>query len=184
MGRNREKGRNREMGRNRDQYNIARVGNGIPGNSGVVWNGWSGKVESRMGWQSGKNIRNVRNVGNGLGKNMVCDRDGGKSFLKLLVSIENNPDKWVTGEHVNVPFTATAYKAKHCVHLKCIMDFETKTCKHSLSPQTYAQICLVSLFQPVPGPVLICLFRKHARVSKEGAAQASNISNTEIEAAK
>ena len=38
-------GRNREMGRNGDQDNIARVGNGIPGNSGVVWNGWSG-----MGW--------------------------------------------------------------------------------------------------------------------------------------
>jgi hypothetical protein len=31
---------------------------------------------------------------------------------------------------------------------------------------------------------LISLFRKHAKVSGEGAAQASNISDTEIEAAK
>ena len=37
------------MGSYRDQHNIARVGNGIPGNSGVVWNGmdrveWDGRV--------------------------------------------------------------------------------------------------------------------------------------------
>ena len=45
-----KKGRNREKGRNGDQDNIDRIGNGILGNSGVVWSGWSGLVESRMGW--------------------------------------------------------------------------------------------------------------------------------------
>ena len=63
-------GRNREKGRNRDQDNIARIGN-----SRVVWNGWSGLVESRMGWQGGKNIGNIGNIGNGLGKNMVYDNE-------------------------------------------------------------------------------------------------------------
>ena len=90
-GRNGEKGKNGEKGRNGNQDNIDRIGNRILGNSGVVWSGWSGKVEpgmgwiewnemdrvewdgqsgmgwmeSRMGWWGGKNIRN------GLGKNMV-----------------------------------------------------------------------------------------------------------------
>ena len=36
--------------------------------SGMEW------MESGMGWQGRKNIRNIRNIGNGLGKNMVYDR--------------------------------------------------------------------------------------------------------------
>ena len=34
-----------------------------------------------------------------------------------------------------VPFTATAYKAKYCAHLKFIMDFEKKTCNADISPR-------------------------------------------------
>jgi hypothetical protein len=42
----------------------------------------------------------------------------------------------------------------------------------------------VCLYLTAVVTVLIFLFRKHAKVSGEGVAQASNISDTEIEAAK
>jgi hypothetical protein len=93
----------------------------------------------------------------------------------------------VTGEHVDVPFTAAAYKAKYHAHLKRLMDFEKKTreadiiprlLRHMLKAARYVLcICFTKLlFNP--------LYRKHAKVSGEGAPQASNISEAEIEAAK
>ena len=48
-------------------------------------------------------------------------------MVLTLIQIENNLDEWITGEHIDVPFTATAYKAKYCAHLKFIMDFKKKT---------------------------------------------------------
>jgi Domain of unknown function (DUF6532) len=60
------------------------------------------------------------------------------SFLTRIhdfQQIENNFDEWVTGEHVDVPFTATAYKAKYRCHLKRIMEFEKKTREEEIVPR-------------------------------------------------
>ncbi|KAF8972033.1 hypothetical protein BDZ97DRAFT_1901252 [Flammula alnicola] len=84
--------------------------------------------------------------------------------------IENNLDEWVTGEHVDVPFTAAAYKAKYRTHLKRIMDFEKKTCEADIIPRLLRHMLKAA--------------RKHAKVSEEGAPQVANISDAEIEAAK
>ena len=93
----------------------------------------------------------------------------------------------MTGEHIDVPFTAAAYKAKYRAHLKHLMDFEKKTrdaeiipclLRHMLKAAQYVLcICFTK-------PLLNALYRKHAKVSEEGAPQASNISEAEIEAAK
>lgn len=48
-------------------------------------------------------------------------------YYLTFFQIKNNLDKWLTSEHVDVPFTATAYKAKYNAHLKFITDFEKKT---------------------------------------------------------
>lgn len=52
-----------------------------------------------------------------------------------MLQIQNNLDEWVTGEHVDVPFTATAYKAKYRAHLKFIIDFEKKTHDANIIPR-------------------------------------------------
>jgi hypothetical protein len=44
-------------------------------------------------------------------------------------------DEWVTGEHVDVPFTTTAYKPKFRAHLKRLMDFEKKTREADIIPR-------------------------------------------------
>ena len=56
-------------------------------------------------------------------------------MVLTLIHIENNIDEWSTGEHNDVPFTATAYKAKYCAHLKFIMDFEKKTREANIIPR-------------------------------------------------
>ena len=57
------------------------------------------------------------------------------NYLLTMLQIQNNLDEWVTGEHVDVPFTATAYKAKYRAHLKFIIDFEKKTHDANIIPQ-------------------------------------------------
>lgn len=107
-------------------------------------------------------------------------------FNKFL-QIENNLDEWITGEHVDVPFTTTAYKAKYRAHLLFITDFEKKTRDADIIPRLLKHMLKVARYvHYVPTSVVQCLFlyRKHAKVSGEGAPQASNISNDEIEAAK
>ncbi|KAF8970182.1 hypothetical protein BDZ97DRAFT_1652999 [Flammula alnicola] len=84
--------------------------------------------------------------------------------------IENNLDEWVTGEHVDVPFTATAYKAKYRTHLKRITDFEKKTSDADIIPRLLRHMLKVA--------------RKHAKVSEEGAPEVTNISDADVEAAK
>ena len=58
------------MGRNGDQDNLDRIGNGIQGNSGVVWNGWSGLVEYRMGWMEWNGMDGVWNGMDGVWNGM------------------------------------------------------------------------------------------------------------------
>lgn len=55
--------------------------------------------------------------------------------LTLHQQIKNNLKKWVTGEHVDVPFMATAYKAKYCAHLKHVTEFEKKTHEADIIPR-------------------------------------------------
>jgi hypothetical protein len=55
----------------------------------------------------------------------------------LIFQIENNFDEWVTGEHIDVPFTTTAYKAKYRTHLKRITDFEKKTHEANIIPRLF-----------------------------------------------
>jgi len=49
--------------------------------------------------------------------------------------IENNLDEWVTGEHVDVLFSANAYKKKYHSHLKRLTDFDEKTCNADIIPR-------------------------------------------------
>ena len=44
-------------------------------------------------------------------------------------------DKWVTGEHVHVPFTTSAYKPKFIAHRKRIIEFEKKTLEADIIPR-------------------------------------------------
>jgi hypothetical protein len=91
-------------------------------------------------------------------------------YLFYFFQIENNFDEWITGEHIDVPFTAAAYREKYRAHLKRITDFEKKTREANIIPRLLRHMLKSA--------------RKHAKVSGEGAAQASTISDTEIEAAK
>lgn len=61
-------------------------------------------------------------------------------FLTNTCQIENNLDEWVTGEHVDVPFTATTYKSKYCAHFKRITDFEKKTHNANIIPRLLKHI--------------------------------------------
>jgi hypothetical protein len=93
----------------------------------------------------------------------------------------------VTGEHVDVPFTAAANKVKYRAHLKHLMDFEKKTREADIVPRLLRHMlkaarCVLCIC--FTKPLLNPLYRKHAKVSDEGALQASNISEAEIEAAK
>ena len=65
-----------------------------------------------------------------------------------------------------------------------ILKKNTRSRYHPLSAQAYAQGGLVSSLLPGVVTVVLTFSSKHAKVSREGALQASNISNAEIEAAK
>ena len=54
---------------------------------------------------------------------------------EFRVQIENNLDKWVTGEHVSVAFSQTAYEQKYVSHLKHLEDFNEKTKELDIIPQ-------------------------------------------------
>ena len=60
------------------------------------------------------------------------------------LQIENNLDEWVTGEHVDVAFTATAYKAKYVAHLQFIMDFQKKTHEADIIPRLLTHMLKVA----------------------------------------
>ena len=62
------------------------------------------------------------------------------------LQIKNNLDKWVTGDHVDVPFTATAYKAKYSAHLKFITDFEKKTRDANIIPCLFKHMLKVARY--------------------------------------
>ena len=79
-------------------------------------------------------------------------------YLTLALQIENNLDEWVTGEHVDVPFTTMAYKAKYCAHLKRITDFEKKTREADIIPRLLKHMLKAARYvycKPVPNAVLI-----------------------------
>jgi hypothetical protein len=53
----------------------------------------------------------------------------------FFIQIENNLDEWVTGEHVAVPFSQTAYEEKYIMHVKRLNDFDEKTKESNIIPR-------------------------------------------------
>lgn len=53
----------------------------------------------------------------------------------IRVQIENNLDEWVTGEHVSVAFSQTAYEQKYLTHLKRLKDFNERTMESDIVPR-------------------------------------------------
>ena len=51
------------------------------------------------------------------------------------VQIENNLDEWVTGEHISVAFSQTAYEQKYIAHLKRLKDFDERTKESGIVPR-------------------------------------------------
>ena len=47
-------------------------------------------------------------------------------MILTCCQIKNNLNEWVTGEHIDVAFTAAAYKTKYRTHLKHITDLRRK----------------------------------------------------------
>lgn len=56
------------------------------------------------------------------------------SFIPVS-QVENCLDEWQTGEHVDVPFTAAAYKPKFTAHLKQLIAFDDKTKESDIVPR-------------------------------------------------
>ena len=61
-------------------------------------------------------------------------------FVLTYQQTENCIDEWQTGEHVDVQFTATAYKHKFNAHLKQIIEFEKKTQESEIIPRLLKHI--------------------------------------------
>ena len=51
------------------------------------------------------------------------------------VQIENNLNEWVTGEHISIAFSQTAYEQKYLTHLKCLRDFDKRMKDSNIVPQ-------------------------------------------------
>lgn len=49
--------------------------------------------------------------------------------------MENNLDEWVTGDHVPVSFSQSAYEQKYITHLKRLKEFDEKTKDLNIVPQ-------------------------------------------------
>jgi hypothetical protein len=61
------------------------------------------------------------------------------NFLMMVppdsnLQTENCIDEWKTSEHVDVQFTAAAYKYKFNLHLKKIIEFRKKTQESDIIP--------------------------------------------------
>ncbi|EDR04612.1 uncharacterized protein LACBIDRAFT_330425 [Laccaria bicolor S238N-H82] len=64
-----------------------------------------------------------------------------KITMALVITVaESCIDEWQTGEHVDVQFTATAYKHKFNAHLKQIIEFEKKTQESKIIPRLLKHI--------------------------------------------
>ena len=50
------------------------------------------------------------------------------------VQIENNLDEWVTGKHISIAFSQTAYEQKYLMHLKRLRDFDERTKDSNIVP--------------------------------------------------
>ncbi|KIJ90043.1 hypothetical protein K443DRAFT_117190, partial [Laccaria amethystina LaAM-08-1] len=80
-------------------------------------------------------------------------------------------DEWQTGEHVDVPFTAAAYKLKFTTHLKQLIMFDDKTKASDIVP------CILEH--------MLKMARKHAKVvDAPEAAEAIQFTEDDVEVAK
>ncbi|KIK04876.1 hypothetical protein K443DRAFT_4235 [Laccaria amethystina LaAM-08-1] len=86
----------------------------------------------------------------------------------VLTVIDNCLDEWQTGEHVDVQFSAAAYKNKFIAHLKRLEDFAEKTKDANIFSYR-----------------LMTVSRKHAKADDAPQViQAARVTEDEVEAAK
>ena len=110
------------------------------------------------------------------------------SFIPFL-RVENCLDKWQTGEHVNVPFTAAAYKHKFTAHLKQHITFEDKTKESDIVPHLLKHMLKMARYVLVAQGVFP---HPHPHLFKETwkvidtleATQAIQITEDDVKAAK
>ena len=104
--------------------------------------------------------------------------------------IENNLDEWVTGEHISVAFSQTAYEQKYLAHIKRLKDFDERTKEANILPRIRKH--LLKMARYVTRAILLVtylmfddLYRKHAKVDDAGAkSKPAELSQDNIEAAK
>ncbi|RDB18461.1 hypothetical protein Hypma_000275 [Hypsizygus marmoreus] len=99
--------------------------------------------------------------------------DGGITLVVLalvIVVIECCLHEWQTGEHVDVPFSASVYHDRFLAHLKTLQEFEAKTKDMDIMLRLRRHILKVA--------------RKHAKVDDAPAAQTVQLAETDFEAAK
>ncbi|EDR11598.1 uncharacterized protein LACBIDRAFT_324274 [Laccaria bicolor S238N-H82] len=88
-----------------------------------------------------------------------------------ITVVENCLDEWQTGEHVDVPFTAAAYKPKFTTNLKQLIMFDDKTKESDIVPRLLKH--------------MLKMARKHAKVTDAlEVAQAIQFTEDDVEAAK
>ncbi|KAI0683263.1 hypothetical protein BC835DRAFT_1478509 [Cytidiella melzeri] len=98
--------------------------------------------------------------------------DGGIPLVTMalvLTAIENVLDEWITGEHINIPFSSHSYRAKYESHLKTLTDFAAHTQDKQIVPQLRQR--------------LLTYARRYAQVDEPATVQRSGLSITDFDAA-
>jgi len=112
--------------------------------------------------------------------------NGGTHSFKL--QIENNLDEWVTGEHISVAFSQTAYEQKYLAHLKRLNDFDEKTKESNIMPRLRKHLLKMARSVGTKHKCSACFnlfYRKHAKVDASGIkSKPAELSQEDIEAAK
>ncbi|GLB43996.1 hypothetical protein LshimejAT787_1501800 [Lyophyllum shimeji] len=101
--------------------------------------------------------------------------DGGRGVPLVTIAlvftvVENCLDEWVTGQHIDVPFSVAAYQSKFEVHLKALLDFEESTRDANIVLRLRKH--------------LLANARKHAKVDDPSRVQGSQLGALDFEAAK
>jgi Domain of unknown function (DUF6532) len=105
------------------------------------------------------------------------------------MQIENNLDEWVTGEHVSVAFSQTAYEQKYIAHLKRLKDFDERTKDSNIVPRIRKHMLKMARYVTINVDdsdfLIILIYRKHAKVDDSGIkSKPAELSHDDIEAAK
>ncbi|KIJ90071.1 hypothetical protein K443DRAFT_117147 [Laccaria amethystina LaAM-08-1] len=100
----------------------------------------------------------------------------------VLTVIDNCLDEWQTGEHVDVQFSAAAYKNKFIAHLKRLEDFAEKTKDANIVSRLRKHLLKMAKYFSYR---LMTVSRKHAKADDAPQViQAARVTEDEVEAAK